>query len=130
VTLRISFDSDNLPFVVAPVAIHEVMLPACRLLIDTGSATTVFRADLLLEAGIAMDLSDVVVDMYGVGGRETVLERTVSSLTIDQYAVGPFTLQRGLLNYGFALDGIIGSDFLRALGLTIDYHRGELRKDP
>lgn len=128
-SLALHFEPDAIPFVIANVQIDDLPIQQWRLMIDTGSSQTIFNVDLMIHIGISIDMSDVIVDMYGVGGRETVLEREIRSLRIGEFSVGPFTLQRGPLNYGFPLDGIIGSDFLHTLGLVIDYQRGELRKD-
>lgn len=128
-TLPLQFESDSIPFITAEVQVADYLSQQWRLMIDTGSSHTAFNVDLMTDIGVVADPADIVVMMFGVGGRETILERSFGSLRIGDYVVAPFVVQRGPLDYGFILDGILGSDFLLALGLTNDYGRGELRKD-
>ncbi len=120
----------GLPFVTAILRANgnEISLP--NVLIDTGSAASVFRTDDLLKIGVQPALEASIRFMSGIGGREAVIEGVVDALSLDDLTVSPFTIQMGRLEYGFAIDGIIGLDFLLQIGAVIDLKNLEIRKGP
>ncbi len=98
-----------------------------RVLLDTGSATTLLSAEKLLEIGVTYDLEDSLSTMRGIGGSETVFGKTLQEIRIEAQAVEGFKVQVGSMDYGFVLDGILGLDFLMAVGAVIDLHNLEMR---
>ncbi len=118
----------GLPFVTAILRANgnEISLP--NVLIDTGSAASVFRTDDLLKIGVQPALEASIRFVSGIGGREVVIEGMVDALSIDDLTASPFTIQMGRLEYGFAIDGIIGLDFLLQVGAIIDLENLEIRK--
>jgi len=111
---------DDLPFVT--VNIHyrgqEIAIP--NVLIDTGSATSMFSADWLSRIGIQPEADDVLQTVRGVGGVEVVYLRQVDNLTVDTRKMENFEIEVGGMDYGFQLDGILGMDFLVPAGAMID----------
>ncbi|HEX4953691.1 MAG TPA: retropepsin-like aspartic protease [Thermoanaerobaculia bacterium] len=116
----------GLAYVAGEVVHGGRVLRVENLLVDTGSAGTVFSADLLLELGIAPEPSDRLLRVRGVGGTEFVFTKVLSALTVGDLAVMRFRVQVGALDYGFPLDGILGLDFLRATKAKLDFDALEL----
>ncbi len=87
-----------------------------RVLIDTGSGSTVVSADLAKSIGIVAGIYRI----SGVGGSVFVYSKTVGSVTIGDMQVKTFDLEIGAMNDGFDLDGIIGLDLLQQLKATLN----------
>jgi hypothetical protein len=103
----------------------EIVLP--RVLLDTGSAATVFNTDDMLKLDVRPQPDAPIRFMTGVGGREPVIEVKVQSVAVDDLVAMPFTIQMGRLAYGLQMDGILGLDFLRQVQALIDLRELELR---
>jgi hypothetical protein len=91
-----------------------------RVLIDTGSATTLFSAAKLLEIGLTYELEDTLSTVRGIGGSETVFGKTLQEIQVVNHVVANFKVQVGDMDYGFDLDGILGLDFLLQTRAMID----------
>lgn len=91
-----------------------------RVLVDTGSGSTVISTDLAESIGIVAEENDMIYRISGVGGSEFVYSKTVDSVIIGDMQTKDFSLEIGAMNYGFALDGIIGLDLLRQLKAVIN----------
>jgi hypothetical protein len=88
--------------------------------VDTGSATTLLAADVLARVGIVPEPADVLYTVRGVGGAEVVFSRRVDRLQIGSRALEQFEVEVGGMDYGFAINGILGMDFLLATGAIIN----------
>ena len=95
-------------------------------LIDTGSASTVFSADRLLEIGLKLEPHDVVHRIRGVGGAEFVFTNRVGTVTLGALQADDFEIEIGAMQYGFAIEGIIGPDFLMEVEAVIDLGKMEI----
>ena len=91
-----------------------------HVLIDTGSAATVFRVDRLLEVGIEYALTDELWRVRGVGGSEFVFTKKIDQLLAGDLFATDLVIEVGAMDYGFELDGILGLDFLMANQAVID----------
>lgn len=89
-------------------------------LVDTGSAGTLLLIDHALTIGLGYLPQDILYRVPGIGGYETVFEKTIDSLAIDNLLAVDFLIQIGAMDYDFALDAIIGMDFLTRIGACID----------
>ncbi|MBI1278496.1 MAG: hypothetical protein GC179_10250 [Anaerolineaceae bacterium] len=121
--------NDDLPFV--SVVVHGrngKTLILDRVLLDTGSGGCAFKTDDMEKIDIVPDDDDTPRTMTGVGGEEYVLEKQINALQIGDMIVSPMTIQMGALDYGFEMDGIVGSDFLREAKAIIDFSSLEIRK--
>ncbi len=119
----------DLPFV--SVTVHGnngKTLTLDRVLIDTGSGGSAFKTDDMEKIDIVPDDDDMPATMSGVGGEENVLEKQINALQIGDMIVSPMTIQMGALDYGFEMDGIVGSDFLLHAKAIIDFSSLEIRK--
>ncbi len=76
---------DNLPFVTVTLAYRGTAITVPHVLIDTGSARTIFAFDVVSGIQIIPAPEDTLYAIRGVGG----------------------------MDYGFDIQGILGMDFLR-----------------
>jgi predicted aspartyl protease len=94
-----------------------------NVLIDTGSASSVFSADKVLEIGLKLEQDDVIHRIRGVGGTEFVFTKQVDRVAVGQLEVKTFEIEVGAMAYGFEIEGIIGLDFLMEVGAVIDLEK-------
>lgn len=118
---------DQLPFISIDVTYRGSTMTLDDVLLDTGSAGTVLSTDAVVAIRLEPELSDTIREVFGVGGSEPVVEKTVDSITIDGKTIPNFVIELGGMNYGFRINGIVGLDLLRALHATIDLDTLELR---
>jgi hypothetical protein len=112
----------GLPFVSVILSANGQSLTLTDILIDTGSAATVFQTDVLKPLGITPQPADPIRLMVGIGGgTEAVIERPVDTLEIGELRVHPFMVQIGLLDYEIQMNGIVGTDFLLTSGAVLDF---------
>ena len=110
----------GLPFVSVTVGYRDRQLQLDDVLLDTGSAETVFSADRLLAIDLLYEADDAVHRIRGVGGAEFVFSKRVDSLSLGDLQVNGFNVEVGAMDYGFELDGILGLDLLMHVGAVID----------
>ncbi len=91
-----------------------------RVLVDTGSGSTVVSTDLAESIGIVAEENDMIYRISGVGGSEFVYSKKVDLVRIGDMKTEDFSLEIGAMNYGFDLDGIIGLDLLQQLKAVIN----------
>lgn len=111
---------DDLPFTTVTLTYAGAELDISDVLIDTGSASTIFKADVVAVLGITPELNDVIHTIRGVGGAEVVFSRQVDRLWVEGASVEGFEIEVGRMNYGFAMNGILGMDFLLEAGAIIN----------
>jgi predicted aspartyl protease len=100
-----------------------------RVLVDTGSGSTVVSTDLVESIGIVAEEYDMIYRISGVGGSEFVYSKTVDSVRIGDIQTENFALEIGAMNYGFDLDGIIGLDLLQQTKAIINIDKLTLKSD-
>lgn len=120
--MKIRMDG-GLPFVTVSLRHRGAELQLDHVLLDTGSAGTVFSADRCLEVGIVPEATDPLRRIAGVGGAEYVFEKVIDEVILGHLSARHFRSEIGALDYGFSLDGIIGIDFLLEVGALIDLKR-------
>jgi hypothetical protein len=98
-----------------------------NVILDTGSASTLFSADRLLEVGVAPDPLDALRRIRGVGGTEYVFTKQMDRLIVGDLAIDHLEIEVGAMDYGFPADGILGLDFLIRTGALVDLRNLELR---
>jgi predicted aspartyl protease len=96
-------------------------------ILDTGSSSTIFAADRLLEIGIVPEPSDALHRLRGVGGTEYAFTKRLDLLAVGDMEVPDFEIEVGAMDYGFPAEGILGLDYLLRTGALIDLRRLELR---
>ena len=103
-------------------------LDLANVLLDTGSAGTLFAADQVLAVGLQYEADDPVQRIRGIGGAEFVFVKRVNRLSVGELQVNDFAIEVGAMDYGFAIDGIIGTDVLLQVGAIIDLSRLEIHR--
>jgi predicted aspartyl protease len=96
-------------------------------ILDTGSSSTIFSADRLLEIGVVPEPSDALHRLRGVGGTEYAFTKSLDLLAVGGMKVPDFEIEVGAMDYGFPAYGILGLDYLLRTGAVIDLQRLELR---
>ena len=99
-----------------------------RVLVDTGSGTTVLSRSLLKEAGIVLHIEDEPLRIRGIGGSEMVFQKQFDSIRCGEFKLPKFKAQLSFMNYGVQIDGILGLDFLIAVDALLDLKNLEIRK--
>ena len=117
---------NGLPYVSATLIHHSQRVLLKNVLLDTGSAGTIFSTDNIARIGLTYEPDDFVHRIRGVGGSEFVFTKRVDVLRVGDLQVEKFEIEIGAMNYGFDMDGIIGVDFLAKVGALIDLGRKEL----
>ena len=113
----------DLPFVSLDLDYRGSTLVIPDVLVDTGSASTVISADAVEAIGLVPEPTDVLRTLRGVGGREVVFTRVVDLLRVGAREVRQLLIEVGGMDYGFAISGILGMDFLIRAGAIIDLNR-------
>lgn len=111
---------DNLPFTKVKVAYRGQEVEIEDILLDTGSATTIFSADLLSQIDITPLPEDTLYTIRGVGGIETVFSRVVDYVQLGKQRLSKQEIEVGGMDYGFEINGILGMDFLTRTGAIIN----------
>lgn len=124
--MKINFRHDLL-FITVAVQYKGQSIQLENVILDTGSAGTVFNVDKMAGIGLTPQQQDILYRIRGVGGEEHVFTRQVERLMVGEKVLYDFDIEIGSLNYGLELDGIIGLDFLMQTGAVIDLASFELR---
>lgn len=117
----------RLPYLSVTLRFEDQQLQLDRVLLDTGSAGSVFAADVVNAIGIVPETTDRIRRILGVGGSELGYPKRIGELAAREMRVADFEIQIGAMRYGFPLDGIIGMDFLLATHAIIDLEALEVR---
>jgi Aspartyl protease len=118
---------DGLPFVAVTLQVQGQTLVLEHVLLDTGSGGTVFKTDDLKRLGLVLLPTDRLRFLRGIGGDEAVIEKSIESMQVGLLVATPFTIQVGAVDYGIAMDGILGLDFLLHTQAVIDLNSRQLR---
>lgn len=111
---------DNLPFVHLQIAYRGKEIEITDVLVDTGSATTILAADQVARIGIVPEPADVLFTIRGIGGIEAVFARRVESLRLGRQELTNVEIEVGGMDYGFEINGILGTDLLLHTGAIIN----------
>ncbi len=118
---------DDLPFVRVTLAYRGQAITIDQVLLDTGSASSIFAAHAVAAIDILPEMTDTVYTVRGIGGTEAVFTRRIEGVTIAAQTIADFEIEVGSMNYGFDIDGILGMDFLTRAGAIINLR--DLRLD-
>jgi predicted aspartyl protease len=113
---------DNLPLTTVTIGYQGASIDISDVLVDTGSGATVISVDFSSRIGIVPCGNDTLCTIRGVGGSEVVFVRRVDFLRVGEKSVADFEIEVGGMDYGFAINGILGMDFLIAAGTVINLH--------
>ncbi|MGG4207679.1 retropepsin-like aspartic protease [Paenibacillus jamilae] len=119
----------ELPFVKVKVIFRGAELTLSKMLLDTGSASTLLNADIVREIGMVPEGNDDVDIIRGVGGVEYVYTKFLDSITLEESTLKNFQVEIGSMDYGMQIDGILGFNFLKLVGAVIDAKAMEVKTD-
>lgn len=111
---------DDLPFTSVKVVYQGASVEIQDVLIDTGSASTIFSADVLALVNVVPLPTDTLHMIRGVGGTEVVFMRRLDQILLGEKFMEDIEVEVGGMDYGFEISGILGMDLLLAAGATID----------
>lgn len=117
---------DGLPFIQCLLTINDTQINVSKVLLDTGSASCVFKQNLFEEKDIIIQPTSSIRNLTGIGGTEEVLPYVITQISVGPFRIDQFEIEIGTMNYGFDINGIIGMDFLLTVGSTIDLNKLEL----
>lgn len=110
----------DLPFTAVEVVYQGTSIEIQNVLVDTGSASTIFSVDALAALNVAPLPSDTLHMIRGVGGSEVVFMRRMDEVRLGDKRLGGVEVEVGGMDYGFEISGILGMDLLLAAGAVID----------
>jgi Aspartyl protease len=119
---------DGLPYVTITLLHGSQQLDLANVLLDTGSAGTLFAAEQVLAVGLRYEADDPVQRSRGIGGAEFVFVKRVDRLSVGELQMSDFAIEVGAMDYGFAIEGVIGTDFLLQVGAVIDLSHLEIHR--
>jgi hypothetical protein len=110
----------NLPFVAVTVGYRGAEGEIGRVLIDTGSASTLLSVDTVSSLGLFPMPKDILHTIRGIGGSEVVFSRRVDYFRVGGRSLPDFEVEIGGMDYGFEINGILGMDFLTRAAAVLD----------
>jgi hypothetical protein len=111
---------DDLPFVQVTLAYRGKTVNVDQVLVDTGSASSIFAARAVAVIDVLPEMTDTVYTVRGIGGTEAVFTLQIEGVSIEAQTITDFEIEVGGMNYGFDIDGILGMDFLTRAGAVIN----------
>lgn len=111
---------NGLPFIEVKICYRGEELYLKNVLLDTGSAGTIFSADTVGAIGVKIEPGDFLNKIRGVGGVEVVYSKHFDFVEAGEVLLSAFEVEIGDMNYGMMIDGILGFDFIYSAGLIID----------
>jgi hypothetical protein len=116
---------NGLPIVSFSLIYQEQTINMSNVLFDKGCASTIFDTDLVANIRLYLDMiNGTAKRMYGVGGAsELCYEQIVEGLQIGTIFLPSFKLQLGMTREPYGFDGILGIDFMTAVGLKVDFKK-------
>lgn len=110
--MRLYYDY-GLPFAEIELFNGDKSIKLSKVLIDTGSATTIISTETAIYLGLGLQPDDELNLVRGVGGVETVYEKYVENIAVDTAILKNFKIDVGAMQYGFEIDAIVGIDILK-----------------
>jgi hypothetical protein len=110
----------GLPIITVILHHQNKQLKLDTVVLDTGSAGSIFKMSKVAEIGLKPEPEDKVRRITGVGGSELVYVKKVGKLSVDKLKATNFNIEIGTMDYGVDIDGIIGMDFLIQTAAIID----------
>ena len=116
----------GLPFVEMQLIYQGKQLRLGRMLLDTGSVSTLLSTEHADSVGLIPMPEDPIHEIRGVGGVEIVFSKVIDCLAVGDLVVENFEVEVGLMDYGIEMDGIVGLNFLTETRAFIDLERLEV----
>lgn len=113
----------SLPFISLEVIFRGKKLKLENVLLDTGSAGTIFNANVVEAIGVVPEKYDTVDTIRGIGGIEYVYVKNFDLVQFEEISLKDFEVEIGNMDYGMNIDGILGFDFICSAKLIIDSNK-------
>ncbi len=110
----------GLPFAEVELINADNSIELFKVLIDTGSATTIISTETAINLGLGPNADDEISIVRGVGGIEAVYEKNVEVIKLDTAILKNIKVDVGAMQYGFEIDAIIGMDVLGQAKAVLD----------
>ncbi|MGD9679363.1 MAG: aspartyl protease family protein [Vulcanibacillus sp.] len=119
---------NGLPITNVKLTYNDESMMIENVLIDTGSAVTIFDTDIVENIGLTIDPSQgKAVYMYGVGGKsEVCFQQQVKQLIIDNISLEMYTVQLGMTMVPYGFNAILGADFFSKTNASIDFRNYQI----
>ena len=117
--MNITIDK-GLPFINLILVHNKKELMLERVLIDIGSAGSIFDVDDLAQIDLLPEPEDEIRNIVGVGGNEFVIQKQINKIQLEEIELYDFTIEIGAVDYGFNIQGILGFNFLCEAKAIID----------
>ncbi|UQZ34354.1 hypothetical protein C2I18_13000 [Paenibacillus sp. PK3_47] len=117
----------GLPFISITVVFRGKELKLEKVLLDTGSVSTLLNADIVQEIGMVPEGNDIVDIIRGVGGVEYVYTKCLDLIIVDEAILKDFQVEIGNMDYGMEIDGVLGFNFLKQARSVIDTGEMQLK---
>lgn len=101
-------------------------LKATNCIFDTGSAGTVFDADLIDTLGLRPTPASRIKQMIGVGGVQRVVMLQVDEFQLGTKILANVEIEVGDLHSHFHVDGILGTNIIRLFDWELRFSTQEL----
>lgn len=111
----------GLPFAEIELINDEKHVKLPKVLIDTGSATTIISTETAIELGLDQQPNDEINLISSIGGTESVYEKYVGKIILDGISIRNFKVDVGAALYSFEFDAIIGSDLLKQAKAIVNF---------
>ncbi len=121
---------DSLPFVQLNIIFRGNSVSLHNVLIDTGSATSILKLELVEKIGIKAEPQDFIGSVSGVGGKEFVFIKKINALEICGFRLSSIDMDIGVMDYGVDIDGILGMDVLNRIHALINLEDSTLSGKP
>jgi len=110
----------DLPFTTTSMAYNGIPIEISDVLVDTGSASTILAADIVVNVQIIPRAEDILHAIHGVGGSEVVFTGRIDYLRVGERSIADFEIEVGGMDYGFKINGILGMDCLTRAGAIVN----------
>lgn len=113
----------GLPFCQVTITHKGNFIVVDNVLVDTGSGGTIFKMDKVDELGVTIEKDDTIETISGVGGVEFVFKKNIDRINFGGLEIRDFEIEVGVMDYGFEINGILGMDFMKTIGMVIDLNK-------
>ncbi|MCP4754893.1 MAG: hypothetical protein GY866_28795 [Proteobacteria bacterium] len=121
---------DGLPFIEVALIHNGQKIVLNHVLIDTGSAGTIFDVDELAKIGLLPEPKDSIYTISGIGGSEFVVEKRIDQIILASIEIVNFPIEIGAMEYGLDIQGILGFDLLLKTQTIIDLSTLNIHSKP
>lgn len=85
----------SLPFATVTLVYRQAEIRVSHVLLGTGSARTMFAADVVKQVGVIPEPEDMLLTVRGIGGTEAVFTRVIDCIRVGRRAVERFEVEIG-----------------------------------